>query len=323
MLRFKDVPGWRTPYTIAEVGSNWRTLEDCLLSIRAAKAAGANAVKFQLFTYKDLYGIDKVQENSYELNPAWLPQLKAEADFYDINFLCSAFSPALAEKVSPYVNMHKVASSELYHRRLLETLGSLGKPVILSTAAATEPDIRQAMSYLKDVEVCLMYCVGAYPAKDVDVRCIRLLENLHPKLVGYSDHSTDIRVIPRVAMRNGAQVIEKHFTAIDGVTPDSGHSLNVKEFGLMVLSLKGKQANAFLGQGIEERDMQLKYKRRLKVTADIKQGDQLKENINFAAFRSLTDDAHALSPFLIDQVDGKMAAKDLSQGDGIGLGDFQ
>lgn len=358
-MKFKDVLGWHQPYIIAEVGSNWTNLEDCLLSIRAAKASGANAVKFQIFTAKDLYGFEQESApeelseisnilrkyypapreglawppssipksarqsvDKYALPPEWLPKLKQEADFYGIHFMCSAFSPELAELVNPHVSIHKVASSEMYHRRLLEKLNSFGKPVVLSTAASPEADIRQALTCLQDVEVCLMYCVGSYPAKEIDFRCLRLLEkiNWNKGLIGYSDHSTDIKVIPRIAMRNGAQVLEKHFTAIDAQTPDSPHSLNVREFGLMVQTIRNKQLPAKLGPLPDERDMILRHKRRLKVIQSIKAGEKFVENVNYGAFRSLTDDPQALSPFLIDRVDGQIARIDLSPGDPVSPG---
>lgn len=343
-MRFKDIPGWRTPFIIAEVGSNWQDLNDCLHAVRAAKASGADAVKFQLFTYESLYGFRKIIKGPLDedfeevehgmnpyLSPSWIPQLKAEADFYGIHFMCSAFSPKEAEWVNGFVRIHKVASSEMYHRRLLETVNGFNKPTILSTAAATVPDIQAALAYLPNCEVCLMYCVGAYPARDVDVRAIRLLEQVVPAnykasvIAGLSDHSTDIRTIGRIAVKNGAQIIEKHFTAMhpDIQTPDSGHSLNPREFGLMVKAIRNKQDEPYLGPQPDEKDMMLRHKRRLKAIKWIKAGDKFVENVNFGAFRSIEDDAEALSPFVIDQVNGRLAARDLKPQQGIGPKDIQ
>lgn len=308
----------KPPYIIAEVGSNWTNLEDCLLSIRAAQACGADAVKFQIFDDMALYGYPNPwHDKKYNLPEKWLPILKYEADFYKIDFMCSAFSPELAKAVDPFVKVHKVASCEMYHTRLLETLNSLGRPVILSTAASTEADVTLALRYLRSVDTCLMYCVGAYPAKMIDLRNIRLLHDLNG-MAGYSDHSLDVATIPTLAVSFGAQIIEKHFTAIGGNTPDSGHSLNLREFKMMVESLRGNEPPAYLGPQPDELDIIMKHKRRLKVIAPIKAGETLKEGINYGAFRSLKDDQLALNPLTsIDSVNGFVVTKDLESGDPV------
>lgn len=333
-MKLEDLP---KPFIIAEIGSNWQTLEDCLSSIRAAKLAGANAAKFQLFNELALYGYSEAAiaaaDNGFYLDtsgltgvspwldPAWLPALKKHCDHVGIEFMCSAFSPEFADQVNKYVNIHKVASSEMYHKPLLDRLNTFGKPVIMSTAASTEPDIKMAMKCLPGIEVCLMYCVGAYPAKDVDLRVIGLLKNLCP-YVGYSDHTTDVRIIPRAAYGWGACVIEKHFTATDAKTADSEHSLNPREFRLMVEAIRGIQSAAYLGPQPDERDMMLKHKRRLKATSNIAKGETLSSSVNFGAYRSLVDDAHALAPFHMEFIEGTHATRDISVGEGIGPGDF-
>ena len=91
----------------------------------------------------------------------------------------------------------------------------------------------------------------------------------------------------------------------------------------MVASLRNKQLPAHLGPQIDEKDMVLRHKRRLKAIKPIKAGDKFVENVNFGGFRSLTDDPKALSPFVIDKVNGKIAAVDLNPGDGIGPGDVE
>src|SRR4051812_44777097 len=103
---------------IAEVGSNWLTIQDCYHSIRMAKWAGADAVKFQLFDQYALYGpLITTGHLRGSMAPGWIPLLKKEAEAQKISFMCSAFSPELAELVDPHVNMHKIASAELYHTR--------------------------------------------------------------------------------------------------------------------------------------------------------------------------------------------------------------
>lgn len=322
------------PFMIAEIGSNWSTLEDCFYSIRCAKVAGADAVKFQLFDQKALFGITKEASavdylkskerrnaDTSNLNPNWLPQLKAQADQVGIEFMCSAFSPKLAEKVDPFVNIHKIASAEMNHVRLLQKINSFEKPVILSTGASNVPDITQALSYLK-VPVILMYCVASYPARDINLDNINSLSSVFDKLVGYSDHSIDIRIIPREAIRHGASVLEKHVNFVNSKGPDSGHSLDFEEFKTMIKVINNSINENYIGPTKAEEDMVTTHKRRLIATNNIMMGETFIEDKNFGIFRSLKPDTNGLTPFAVDHVNGKKAKRDIPSGDSIGPNDF-
>lgn len=329
-------PG-QAPYIVAEVGSNWRTLDDCKLSIAMAKRAGADAVKFQLFGPRDLHGMIEGEHEARQagygldlrhmkgvcpfLDADWLPILKAKADDTGIDFLCTAFSPELVDAVDPHVEMHKVASAELSHLRLLERIRAKGKPVILSTGASGPEDVRTALQVLQGVPIVLMYCVAAYPARDVDFRMIQALQERFPGVpVGYSDHTTDYGVIPRMAIDQGACVLEKHFTAIEADTPDRPHSLTVDEFKKMVQTIRGERPFAW-GSG-EENEMRIKHNRRLIATHDIALGSALTEGVNFGIYRSLRDDTRGISAFAVAQVAGKRATRAIAAGEAIGPGDF-
>lgn len=314
------------PLIVAEVGSNWREKNDCIYAIRLAKLSGADAVKFQLYTSEALYGVPG--EASHELPAEWIPGLAEYAKSQDIEFMCSAFSPGLAKIVDPYVKRHKIASSEMNHQRLLEKIGSLRRPVVLSTAASVWPDIEHSIGILKEAgarDITLMYCVGSYPAKDIDLGAICMLREKSGLGVGYSDHSLDVRHIPKLAVQEyGATILEKHFNALDPhiKTPDSPHSLNPREFKIMADSIRGFSIPLFIGPTPDERDMMLRHKRRLKVIKPIKAGELFQEGYNFGIFRSLRDDIKALSPFAVGHVDKKKATVDLNTGDGIGPKDF-
>lgn len=334
-------PG-QPPFIIAEVGSNWRTLDDCKLSVAMAKRAGADAVKFQAFGPRDLHGMI---EGEYEaaqrgyaldvrgligvcpyLDPTWLPILAQKARDTGIEFMVSAFSPELVKAVDPFVSIHKVASAELTHLRLLEAVRETGKPVILSTGASGPRDVTQALTVLTGSQygrpdrVALLYCVASYPARDIDFRMLDALRDLSRGCqVGYSDHTTDYNVIPRLAVEKGACVLEKHFTAIEADTPDRPHSLTVDEFKKMVQSIKGERPFAW-GSG-EEKEMQLRHNRRLIATREIQAGQTLVEGENFGIYRSLREDTRGLSGFAAPAVNGRVAAKAIQAGEAIGPGD--
>lgn len=308
------------PFVVAEVGSNFLNRDDVMNSISLAKAAGASAVKFQLYTHKSLYGVDG--EIKGQLDPAWLPKMKEKADAVGIELMCSAFSPEEYEYVDKFVAIHKVASAELTHVRILETLKRLGKPVILSTGASGAADIGLALKTLGATPTVLMYCVAAYPANEVNLETIDLLRSRFGLPVGFSDHTTDVLEIPRGAiMRHGACVLEKHFTGIDADTPDRPHSLNVVQFRRMVMGIR-EGVQPVLAPASEEIGMVKKHNRRLLATREIAVGEVLKEDENFGIYRSLKDDAHAFSPWLIDEVNEKIALKKISAGAGIGPGDI-
>lgn len=320
------------PFLIAEVGSNWTSLDDCLLSIEKAKECGADAVKFQLLTWASLYGpIDQRKRTPSGSTPylpkTWLPKLKEKSDDCDIEFMCSAFSPELIDAVDPYVNIHKLASAEMCHVRMLERLNEIGKPVFMSTGAHTVDEITQSMQILgqRTTPLVLMYCVASYPAKEIELDQIRTFRDYFSVLCGYSDHSLDVLVVPQAACDHGACVLEKHFTALPELeTPDRGHSLTPDQFKRMVTRIRSSgKTNRTLssGPGTEENGMINRHNRRLIATQDISRNTVFREGINFGIFRSLRDNPEALSPFEIKRVEGQKAKKEIKAGDGIGPGD--
>lgn len=315
----KEIGEGCPPYIVAEIGSNFITKADCLNSIVQAKLAGASAAKFQLYTHQELYGMPG--EARGVLDPEWLPHLKQKADSMGIDLMCTAFSPEGYDIVNPYVDIHKVASAEMTHVRILEKLRTLGKPVIMSTGASGKRDIEMAIQALGDTPKVLMYCVAAYPANEVNLNVISLFRDTFNTLVGYSDHSTDVAVIPSEAVKRGASVIEKHFTAIPDVeTPDRGHALNPAQFRRLVEYVYGR-VSAHIGPAQEEKPMILRHNRRLIAIKDIRAGDVCSEGENFGIYRSLKDDTHAFSPFAIDNVNLKTSLTDIKAGNGIGPGD--
>jgi sialic acid synthase SpsE len=293
---------------IAEIGSNFRNLDDCLYSIETAKRAGADFAKFQAFTGDALYGPGH-GPIAQELDLEWLPALKRKADECEIGLMCTAFSPELVTAVDPFVQVHKVASSDANYPQLLRTVAATGKPVIMSLGAARVEDVQRAIDILGK-QVVLLSCIAAYPADCMSPRGA-------PGVAGISDHTLGYSVAVEAAM-SGALVIEKHFTAFPDLdTPDREHSLTPAQFTRMVKLIRHQPVES------EENAMFLRHKRRLIATQDISTDALFNYGVNFGAYRSLEDDTRGLSPFAWEQVQGKKARLEIKRGKPIGLGDFE
>lgn len=313
-------------FIIAEVGSNWTSFEDAKDSISMAKNVGADAVKFQLYTQKALYGHEwDCPAPMWELPLEWIPKLAEKAAACDIEFMCSAFSPELLKLVDPYVKRHKIASAELTYPELLLAAKETGKPILLSTGGSSLTDIGVAIELIEglegNTEITLMYCVSAYPAKNVNLSAIdrlRLFRVAHKYAckVGYSCHTTDWYTPVAAVKYHGATVIEKHFKLRDMDTPDSPHSLNPEEFKEMVDAIKGKSDGVSFPDP-QERAMLTRHNRRLIATADIRAGELLEYGRNFGCYRAISEDIHGLHGFAYRHISGKTCKEPLKAGDPI------
>ena len=298
-------------YIIAEIGSNWESLDDCFQSIQEAHNSGANAAKFQMFTHAELYGISG--QLKHELPHDWVPLLRRQCDRSGIEFMCTAFSPEGFEYINPYVDIHKIASSCITTTPILKKVASFNKKTILSTGASSIGEIRLAMNHFPGQLVTPLYCVANYPAKVINLENIRLMEKELGVKVGYSDHSTDVLNIPRMAVQMGAVVIEKHLDCARKGTPDSPHSISPDEFRLMVDSINNIRTIPRIGWIPEEQGMVLMHRNRLMAIKDIKSGDMFDET-NYGCFRSKEKDMNGMSGFCYEAVNGKVSRVDIKSG---------
>lgn len=209
------------------------------------------------------------------------------------------------------VELYKVASLEIGHIPLLREIGRTGKPVIISTGAATLKEVDLAISTLNDAgsgPITALVCTSSYPANPAEANLLRIntLQDQFEVEIGLSDHTLGIGV-PAAAVALGATTIEKHVTlnrADGGV--DSGFSSTPEEFALMVSSCTDAQAALgspkFVSSKSEETSIGLK--RSIFVSQDVAAGE-IVSLTNVAVVRP----AGGLAPFELDQVLGKTFAK--------------
>jgi N-acetylneuraminate synthase len=303
---------------VPEIGSNFKTLEDCRLSIKIVKAMGAKCAKFQLFDHKALYGYEG-EKLAGELPREWVPILASDCKKLGVEFMCTAFDQDGYDFINPFVGTHKVASSNLTNEPLLRHINQYGKKVFLSTGASSIVEIKKAVDCLPDCEIVVMYCVAAYPAREIDLRCIPEIKKALGGRVkmGYSDHSLDVLNVPRLAVEMGAEVIEKHFNGtMYQDTPDAPHSINSLEFINMVASIDGIFPMR-VGNIPEERGMVVKYRNRCMAIKDIEPGEKLVLGENYGVYRSKEAETSALSGFMAYEINGKEAIVKMEKGAGI------
>lgn len=244
----RTVGGDASPYVIAEAGSNFNQSKDMAQRlIDAAKAAGADAVKFQLFRADVLYPDGgEIYEifKSVQLDADWLPELKEHASSQGLHFSASAFDrESIAALASLDVPFMKVGSSETTNLDLVARMAATGKPMFLSTGMCGLGEISDAVEVclgLGLADVSLMQCQSVYPLDLADVN-LAAMDTLHSAFggpVGFSDHSLGI-FAPIAAAARGARSIEKHFTldrSLEG--PDHFYALEPDELTTMIAGIR-------------------------------------------------------------------------------------
>jgi sialic acid synthase SpsE len=235
-------------YVIAEAGLNHGgNKERALALVRAAKWAGADAVKFQTFRADRLaskrpakLSHTKDQPNLQELfKKLELPfdvfrALHKEAKRIGIEFLSTPFDEESADFLDDLgVSAFKIASGDITHRPLIEHVSRKGKPVLLSTGMSTIEEIEKAIDWMHSLsndQIVLLHCVSSYPARpeELNLKSVQFLRDRFGVPVGLSDHSVG-PLGSIVATSIGAQVIERHFMIESrGDTPDMAVSMDAK-----------------------------------------------------------------------------------------------
>jgi N-acetylneuraminate synthase len=339
-------------YIIAEAGSNWRMgspgrdLAMAKALIDVAAAAGADAVKFQSFRPETLYaegagssgylaasGITATMEEMFAdlaMPREMLPMLAEHARGKGIGFMSTAFSAADFVAVDPFVGVHKIASYEISHIRLIALAARSGKPTVMSTGAATLQDVAWAVDHYHRCggrDLCLMQCTAKYPAPldALNLAAIPELARTFGVSAGLSDHSRDPIVGPLAAAALGARAIEKHFT-LDNRLPGPDHAYAVTPDELRRLVEAVRAASAVRGTGVKavlEPEMELASfaQRGVQAIRPIAQGDVLTEDGNVAILRPGRQ-AKGVHPRLLPGIAGRRATRGLRPGEGLRPGDW-
>ena len=229
-------------FVIAETSVNHGgSFRDAVALIAEAKAAGADAVKFQLFR-------DRPEIEHLRLSEPKIKYLAKFCEELGIEFMCTPFYLDAVAFIDPLVRRHKVASGFLTDKAMLDAVFACGKRVIVSTGMANTPTWWQALRGRRNVS--RLHCVSAYPCPD-DEANLRAINEMpgHWMPRGYSDHTRGI-LAPVAAVALGATIIEKHITLDKNAEgPDHACSAEPEEFAEMVRQIR--RVEVMLGDGVK------------------------------------------------------------------------
>ena len=329
-------------FIIAELSANHgQNIDIAVKTIRAAKRAGADAIKLQTYT-ADTLTIDCDNEYFTEVLKGSIWEGRTLYELYqeaytpwewhsklfkvakDEGLIC--FSAPFDKTAVDFLEQfdppaYKIASFEIQDIPLIEYTASKGRPMIISTGIAELEDIELAVKTCRDVgnnDIILLKCTSSYPApiEEANLASIPALKTRFGVEVGLSDHTMGIAA-PVVAVTLGARVIEKHFIldrSIGG--PDASFSLDEKEFTEMVAAVRSaeKAVGNVTYELTDKVKASRKFARSLFVVKDIKAGEKFTEE-NVRSIRP----GYGLHPKYLKELIGKTATVDFKKGTPLNL----
>lgn len=322
-------------FIIAEMSANHNHhLDVAIGTIRAAKKAGADAIKIQTYTADTItLNCDKPEFMANDLwkgtklydlyQQAYTPWEWHEEIFRvarEEGLVCfsTPFDKTAVDLLESLDNpIYKIASFEITDIPLIKYIASKHKPIIMSTGIAMIEDIQLALDTIRAEgcnDITLLKCTSAYPApiEDANLLTIPDMKTRFGCKAGLSDHTMG-STVPMAAVAMGAEVVEKHFIidrSIGG--PDSEFSMEAAEFKEMVDGIR--MVEKALGVVKYPTDPeQIKGRtacRSLYVAEDVKAGDVVTEK-NVRSVRP----GYGLHPKFLSEILGKKFIKDCQMGE--------
>ena len=316
------------PYIIAEIGVNHEgSMELAKQLIEEVKEGGAHAAKFQSYKAGKIASKNspaywdttkEPTESQYELflkydnfEPEDYRELAGHCRRVGVDFLSTPFDLDAVDFLAPLMPAFKIASADITNVPLLRKCAAMGKPLIISTGAATLPEIEMAVQTAAEAgcqKIALLHCVLNYPTPDAHAQLgmIPVLARTFPDCpIGYSDHVVPDKTISSLeaAMLLGASILEKHFTYNKSL-PGNDHYHAMNKEDLKRFKAKATKYGIMIGRG--EKNLSLEQaarqhaRRSIVAAGDIKAGERLTEE-NLMVKRP----GHGISPIHWDEVIGR------------------
>jgi len=321
-------------FIIAEAGINHNgSLDKARKMVDAAKRAGADAIKFQLYRAEEQVShvaptakYQKKQTGSevmIEMAKSYDLPWDAHREIFKlcreigIIYMSSCFDPRAVDFLLQIGGEAiKIASGEITNYPLLAYAAATERPIILSTGMCTLQDVAGAVDHIRangKSPLALMHCVSNYPSAPgtINLRAMQTLAEAFGVPVGYSDHTLG-NAVSVAAVSLGARIIEKHFT-LDKTLPGPDHAMSLDPMQLQSFVEAIRIAETALGSSIKavqpgEEGVRKVARRSLVSRRRISAGERLDEdNV------TLKRPASGIDPRLWKAVRGRKANADIEE----------
>ena len=325
----REIGGSNSPYIIAEISGNHAgSLDNAKRLIRAAKRAGADAVKTQCYEPDtitlDCNKLDFIVQDGlwrgrtlYDLYSKahtpfkWHKELFSLAKQEGITIFSSVFDYSSVDLLESLdCPAYKIASFEIVDLPLIAYAAKTGKPLIISTGLASDKEVLEAQQ-VAGKNAAFLHCTSDYPGtpEEADLGRISHLEKvlgfLNP--VGISDHTPSATVVPIASTALRIAIIEKHLKLDSLASEDDSFSLNPSMFKAMVENVRATHEALKVRP---KKSTNRQFRRSLYVVKDVQEGEPLShENI-----RSIRP-GFGMAPKNLDKMIGKKASKSYRKGD--------
>ncbi len=323
-------------FIVAELSANHNgNLGVAIETIKAAKRAGADAIKLQTYTADSmtiksnksdfiinngsiwdgntLYDLYKKASTPWE----WHEQLFNFAKEQGLTCFSTPFDKDAVDLLEKIKNpIYKIASFEIRDIELIRYAALKMKPIILSSGIASKKDIELAIKTCRETgndQIALLKCTSSYPAPldESNLLMIKEFKEKYNVIPGLSDHTLGITA-PIAATCLGAKIIEKHFILDKKIGgPDSSFSLDENEFKKMVKSVR--EAESSIGKidyELTEKQISSKvFSRSLYVVENVKKGEFFTQK-NIRTIRP----GFGIHPKYLFKIIGKKSTRDINKG---------
>lgn len=320
-------------YIMADLGlTNGGDIERTFKLIDMAAAMGVDAIKFQMIGPDQLLGDKEVEytyptlrdgpitENMYKMfsklnytTDEWT-RIASHVRDKGMEFICTAHTldavPVL-EKIG--VNIHKICTWSMTHKRLVQAIGQTGKPLMLDTGMFTTQTLTQTLDWHSQAGgrgALILHDFHTANHEQMNFRAIPYMKDTFGFPVGYTPQGRDSD-LDFMSIGLGVNILEKRLT-IDRSIPENGHikALEPKEFQEWIKRVK--ELESALGYSTvlptdDDRKTSLWAFKSLYLNCDLKEGQVIEDHM-----LSARRPGDGIPAYAVDSVSGKKLKHDIT-----------